>query len=200
MKHLSIFSMLVLGIASIGVAQDDTAVEPAVVGEADVQENAEATSPLDRLNWMVGTWIDQGEDSKISTTCSWTMNRRFLTRTFRVTIDDELSLQGTQFVGWDPIAGQIRSWTFDSDGGIGQGRWIPDGNRWLVKKSFVLASGDRASAINIITYVDQDSLRWQSTNREVAGELQPNIAEVTVVRQKNDDAESKQGETKEVSQ
>jgi hypothetical protein len=205
MKHLSTFSMLVLGIASIGVSQDDTAVEPAVVGEAGGQEeaasdDADATSPLEQLDWMVGTWIDQGEDSKISTTCSWRMNRKFLTRSFRVTIEDQITLAGNQVIGWDPIAGQIRSWTFDTEGGIGQGRWIRDGNRWLVKKSFVLASGERASAINIITYVDQDTLRWQSTNREVAGELQPNIAEVTVVRQKDDDAESKQGEAKEVSQ
>jgi tRNA A37 threonylcarbamoyladenosine dehydratase len=54
----------------------------------------------------------------------------------------------------------------------------------MVKTSFVLASGERASAINIITYVDQDTFRWQSTNREIAGELQPNIPEVTVVRKK----------------
>ncbi len=205
MKHVSIFVTLVLGIASIGVAQDDTAVETAVVGETELQEDAaaedaDATSPLDQLDWMVGTWVDQGDDFKISTTCSWTMKRRFLTRSFRVTFDDELSLEGTQFVGWDPIAGEIRSWTFDSEGGIGQGRWIQDGDRWLVKKSFVLANGERASAINVITYVDQDTLRWQSTNREVAGELQPNIPEVTVVRQKEDGAESKQGEEKEVSQ
>ena len=64
----------------------------------------------------------------------------------------------------------------------------------------MLASGERASAINIITYVDQETLRWQSTNREIAGELLPNIPEVTVVRQKDEDAGSKQGEEKEVSQ
>ena len=204
MKHLSIFLMLVLGIAPIGVAKDDTAVEPAVAEDAEVQEatadDADATSPLDQLDWMVGTWIDQGEDSKISTTCSWKMNRKFLTRSFRVTIEDQITLTGNQVIGWDPLAGQIRSWTFDSEGGIGQGRWTQDGNRWLVKKSFVLASGERASAINSITYVDQDTLRWQSTNRETAGELQPNIPEVTVVRQKDEEAGSKQGEKKEVSQ
>ena len=34
------------------------------------------------------------------------------------------------------------------------------------------------------TYVDDDTIRWQSTNREIAGDLQPNIPEVTVVRHK----------------
>ena len=56
--------------------------------------------------------------------------------------------------------------------------------------SFVLASGERASAVNVITYVDQDTLRWQSTNREVAGELLPSIPAVTVVRQKSEEAKS----------
>ena len=67
-----------------------------------------------------------------------------------------------------------------------------------MKTSFVLASGDRASAINVITYVDENTIRWQSTNREIAGELQPNIPEVTVVRQEAKDTGSEQGE-KEVS-
>ena len=96
----------------------------------------------------------EGEDSTITTNCSWTKNRKFLKRSFKVKIDEEVTLEGDQFVGWDPIAGQIRSWTFDSEGGIGEGRWIQDGNRWLVKASFVLADGARASALNVYTYVD----------------------------------------------
>ena len=106
-------------------------------------------------------------------------------------------MEGDQFVGWDPIAGQIRSWTFDSEGGIGEGRWIQDGNRWLVKASFVLADGSRASALNVYTFVDEDTIRWQSTNREIAGELQPNIPEVTVVRQKDEASDSPQSEKEE---
>ncbi len=51
-----------------------------------------------------------------------------------------------------------------------------------MKTSFVLATGERASAINIISMIDKDSFRWQSTNREVAGELLPSIPEVTVIR------------------
>ena len=153
--------------------------------------DAEATSPLEVLDWMVGTWVDAGEDATIVTDCSWTKNRKFLKRSFKVKIDEEVTLEGDQFVSWDPIAGQIRSWTFDSEGGIGEGRWIQDGNRWLVKTSFVLADGARASALNVYAHVDADTIRWQSTNREIAGELQPNIPEVTVVRQKEQTASQK---------
>jgi hypothetical protein len=107
---------------------------------------------------------------------------------------DDVTLEGTQVVGWDPIESQIRSWTFDSEGGFGQGRWIQDGNRWLVKTSYVLASGERASALNVFTYVDQNTFRWQSIGREIGGELQPNIPEVTVVRQQVEENESQQAE------
>ena len=148
---------------------------------------------------MVGTWVDAGEDATIVTDCSWTKNRKFLKRSFKVKIDEEVTLEGDQFVGWDPLAGQIRSWTFDSEGGIGEGLWIQDGNRWLVKASFVLADGARASALNVYTYVDADTIRWQSTNREIAGELQPNIPEVTV-RQRQKELTASQKSKKEESQ
>ena len=173
MKQRTLFSPLVLLVTSMGMAQDNAAVEGTAAEQAEVKGEAAAvdaphTSPLDELEWMIGQWVDDGGDSKIITSCSWTKNRKFLKRSFTVTIDGQASLEGTQFIGWDPIAGQIRSWTFDSEGGIGQGRWIKDGNRWLVKTSFILASGERASAIKMITYVDEDTLRWQSTNSEVA--------------------------------
>ena len=188
----------------MGTAQDNAAVEQTAGEKPDVSveaaaDDAEPTSPLEELDWMVGEWIDQGEDSTITTKCSWTKNRKFLRRSFNVKIDEEVTLEGDQFVGWDPIENRIRSWTFNSEGGFGEGRWIQDGNRWLVKASFVLADGARASALNVYTYVDADTIRWQSIDREVAGELQPNIPEVTVVRQKAAEDESPQSE-KEQSQ
>jgi hypothetical protein len=191
MRQIVMSVILVLLVMSMGMAQDNASVEQtAAEPAAEATEDAPQTSPLEELDWMVGQWIDKGENSTITTKCAWTLNRKFLTRSFSVAIEGHLSLEGTQFVGWDPIAQQIRSWTFDSEGGVGQGRWIRDGNRWLVKMSFVLATGERASAVNVITYVDDDTLRWQSISREIAGELQPSIPEVTVVRQKAAEAKS----------
>lgn len=204
MRHLAMFVSLVLLASPAGLAQDDAAVEPTAAdktqptGEAATDETQES-SPLEELEWMVGNWVDEGEDSTVTTDCSWTTNRKFLKRSFSVAIDGEVALDGTQFIGWDPIEGRIRSWTFDSEGGFGEGRWIRDGERWLVKTSFVLESGERASALNVFTFVDQDTFRWQSIDREVGGELLPSIPEVTVVRQKADETQPEQGE-KEVSQ
>lgn len=185
MRRLVLPITLVVAAVSLGLATDGLAAEP-----APDAADASAAAPLEVLDWMVGTWIDEGDGSTIVTECAWTKNRKFLKRSFNVKVDGEVTLEGDQFVGWDPIAKQIRSWTFDSEGGIGNGLWIQDGERWLVKASFVLGDGARASALNVYTHVDDDTIRWQSTNREIAGELQPNIPEVTVVRQKN---EAKEG-------
>jgi hypothetical protein len=190
------FMLFVLLAISPGVAQDDQAAQPAAPEVADAVPAGKVarTSPLEVLDWMVGEWVDQGEESTIITNCSWTKNRKFLKRSFKVKIDEEVTLEGDQFVGWDPLANQIRSWTFDSEGGLGEGLWIQDGNRWLVKASFVLADGSRASALNVYTFVDDDTIRLQSTNREIAGELQPSIPEVTVVRQKSQESEKEESQ------
>jgi hypothetical protein len=199
MKQVAMLMMLFLLAISSGTAQDDAAVDERAAEQPGMSMDAAADDagpapPLEVLDWLVGTWVDEGEDSIIVTNCSWTKNRKFLKRSFKVKIDEEVTLEGDQFVGWDPLAGQIRSWTFDSEGGIGEGLWIQDGNRWLVKASFVLADGARASSLNVYTYVDADTIRWQSTNREIAGELQPNIPEVTVVRQKSQESEKEESQ------
>jgi uncharacterized protein (TIGR02246 family) len=138
---------------------------------------------LKELEWMVGTWIDQDAVATVQTDCQWAKNRNFLTRSFAVTIGNEVDAAGMQIVGWDPIAKQIRSWVFDSDGGFGEGRWTRKDNQWIVQSTGTLTNGGKTSAVNIFTRVDDDSFTWQSTNREADGHLLPNVDPVVVVRQ-----------------
>lgn len=186
-QTLTMAVLLTCLVVANGMAQD--AAEPQQ-GTAEPAPGSTLAEPLEALEWMVGTWLDKGENATIVTQCSWTKNRKFLKRSFQLKVDGQVTLHGDQIVGFDPLAKQIRSWTFDSEGGIGEGVWIQDGNRWLVKSSFVLADGSRASSLNVYTYVDKDTFRWRSTNREIAGELQPSIPEVTVVRSSDDDKTS----------
>jgi len=201
MKRM-IICLVVVGVAaSWGLSQKPGASQStspdlceAKGGTTTGQEDAsKATSdrPLGELAWLVGRWVDKGEDSTIVSDFAWTMNESFLRRSFQVeTKDGGVVLKGTQVIGWDPVEHRIRSWTFDSEGGFGQGIWFRDGNRWLIKKSFVLAEGKRASSISVITYGDENSFRWRSINREIDGEWQPNTPEITVVRISNDDREA----------
>jgi hypothetical protein len=131
---------------------------------------------------MIGTWVDGDDQASIKTTCQWTRNKNFITRSFTVSIRDRIDMAGMQIIGWDPAAKQIRSWVFDSDGGFAEGRWTKKKNRWSITTTGTLADGGKASSVNVITRVDDDQFKWKSLNRTAGGELLPNIDEVVVVR------------------
>jgi len=134
------------------------------------------------LEWLIGDWEDAGENASVEALCQWTKNRNFITRAFKVRVKERIEMEGTQVIGWDPAAGTIRSWVFDSEGGFGVGVWTRDGDRWTVRMLQVLANGERASSINILTKIDDNTFTFRSVGREVDGELLPNIDEVKVVR------------------
>jgi uncharacterized protein (TIGR02246 family) len=139
---------------------------------------------LKELEWMVGSWVDQDENATVQTDCEWAKNRNFMTRSFAVVVGDEVDVAGMQVIGWDPQAEQIRSWVFDSDGGFAEGKWTRKADRWLIHQTGTLPDGQKTSAVNIITYIDDDSCTWQSVNRTVDGDVLPNVDEVLVVRKR----------------
>lgn len=140
---------------------------------------------LKDLEWMVGTWLDQDEQSSIETTCHWAKNQNFLIRSFSVSIRDRISLSGLQIIGWDPAAKKIRSWIFDSDGGFGEGTWSKQGPAWHVQSVGTRADGQKASSVHIIKMLNNDQFIWQIVNGQVGDDLVPNTDEVLVVRQKS---------------
>jgi len=146
---------------------------------ATVQSNYEQLKPLE---WMIGSWVDEDENARIESECSWTKNQNFITRSFTVSIEDRIDISGMQIIGWDPLAKQIRSWVFDSDGGFAAGRWTQKQDRWFIQKRGVLSDGRKTSATNVIRPIDQNAYTLQSIARTVAGDLLPNIDEVHVVR------------------
>ncbi len=137
---------------------------------------------LSELEWMIGDWVDdQGGDS-VMWHAEWTANRNFISRSFHVMIEDRIDMSGTQVIGWDAAAGTIRSWVFDSDGGITEGVWSRRDDGWSIRAVGILPDGRKASMVNIIRLIDENTFTLQSIGREVDGELLPNIDEVTVVR------------------
>ena len=137
---------------------------------------------LKDLEWMIGSWVDADDQARIDTTCQWTRNKNFITRSFTVSIRDRIDMAGMQIIGWDPASKQIRSWVFDSDGGFAEGRWTKQDNRWSINTSGTTPEGLKSTSVNVITYVDDNQFQWQSVSRMVDGALQPNIDEVVVVR------------------
>jgi len=112
----------------------------------------------------------------------WTGTGAFLVRAFRVALDEESTLPGLQVIGWDPAAKQVRSWTFDGTGGFGEETWSRQDETWTIRSKYTLPNGAKAGSVNVLTRLDDDSFTWKSVNRDVNGELQPDIDEFTVVR------------------
>jgi len=152
------------------------------VTEEDVPVVMSHYEQLKDLEWMIGTWVDADDQARIETTCQWTRNKNFITRSFTVSVGNRVDMAGMQVIGWDPTAKQIRSWVFDSDGGFAEGRWTKKDNRWSVTTTGTLPDGRKTSSVNVITYVDDAEFKWESVNRTVSGDLLPNIDEVVVVR------------------
>ena len=109
-----------------------------------------------------------------------------MTRSFAIVVGDQVDLSGMQFIGWDPANKQIRSWVFDSDGGFAEGKWTKKGNRWLIQQTGTLPDGRKASEVNIIKQLDNNSFTWQTVQRSVAGDLLPDVDEITIVRKPAD--------------
>lgn len=147
------------------------------------------TTPGDRLAelaWLVGQWeeSDKANDLTIHSLYAWARGRNFLTRTITVKRADEVTHEGWQIIGWDPLAERLRSWTFDGEGGYAEGYFTRDGDRWLLRETGVAPDGSRTAADNTITKLSADRLSWQSDNRTIDGDPQPSIGRVEINRVK----------------
>ena len=157
------------------------------VSEEQIQVAPSHYEHLKQLEWMIGSWIDEGNQGSVETACEWTRNQSFITRSFTVSVMDEIDMAGMQIIGWDPVAKQIRSWVFDSDGGFAEGRWTKKGDRWFITTNGTTPDGLKTASINVLRYVADDQFTWKSVNRTVGGKLLPNVGEVVVVRSSSAD-------------
>ncbi|WP_406693526.1 nuclear transport factor 2 family protein [Singulisphaera sp. Ch08] len=148
---------------------------------------AEDITPYDRLReleWMIGDWVDESDDDKISSSIRWTDNKSFLIRTYSIEIQGEKASSGTMFIGWDPQTAQIKSWVFSSEGGHGEGLWTRTAdNQWIVKAQGTRHDGQPNSATQIHTILNKDVVKTSSIDRIIGGQLAPDIADVVMVRQ-----------------
>lgn len=147
---------------------------------------AEDITPYERLKdleWMVGHWVDESENSKVESDVRWADNNSYLIRTYTHKFQNEKGSSGTMFIGWDPQTGQIKSWVFDSEGGHGEGYWTRTGeNEWIVKAQGVLRDGRPNSATQVHTILNKDSVKTSSIDRIIGGEVAPDITDVVMVR------------------
>lgn len=143
---------------------------------------------LSELAWLTGKWeeSDPSNDLVVESQYSWARGGSFLTRNVKVTHRGEVTLEGWQIIGWDPLEEQIRSWTFDTGGGFAGGLWTREGDRWLIRETGVAPGGNRTAADNTLTKLSADRLAWESNNRFLDGEPQPGIDRIEAARREGE--------------
>lgn len=122
------------------------------------------------LEWMIGDWASEDKDVKVTISCRWALDRKYIRQEFTAKPKDGKTIAVTQYVGWDPANEQIRSWFFDSHGGFGEGSWEQRGKSWTASSSGVLPDGRQATGTHTWRYLDAKSFMWIAKDREVDGD------------------------------
>lgn len=148
-------------------------------GESELTSHYE---DLKSLDWLAGEWKDDEKDVDIVYSTEWSRNRNFLIQHFTAQMNDEDVSEGEQIIGWDPAEKKVRSWVFDSDGGFGSSTWVQDGSVWYSTMKFTMPDGRKATGVHVYTKIDDNSYTFASTNRDIDGELLPDIGPIKIVR------------------
>jgi uncharacterized protein (TIGR02246 family) len=148
-----------------------------------VKEWPAETTDLDDLDWLIGSWSAKRNDAEVHTTYEWFGNKAFIRATVTVREKDK-SFTAMQLIGHDPATGDLRTWTFEHDGGIGEGTCTRDGHRWVFENRATLADGGVVEATNILVPVDKDTITWQPINLTIEGEQFGNLPPMKVSRVK----------------
>ncbi len=158
-----------------------------LIATADVQQEA-----VDHFDWkaelgfLEGKWKAEDGDWRVEMEFEWVSAGNFLKRTYAVYEGKEQQSSGVQVIGWDPLQQTTTSWTFGGDGGHGRGWWVLDGNQWEIAAEGVTVGGEVLTATNVITFVDDDTIRWQSTNRSISGYALEATDSIRISRVKSD--------------
>ena len=136
---------------------------------------------LDDLEWMVGDWTlepDDGADADampaMKMSVRWDAGRMFLVRDMRLTSPttaaEPVTIDVQQRIGWDPLVGRIRSWSFATDGTRGEATWFRDGTSWITKGTTILADGTQETTVHISSYDGRDRCVWRTIREPFAAD------------------------------
>jgi uncharacterized protein (TIGR02246 family) len=139
------------------------------------------------IEWLIGRWAgesDKGESA--TTTYEWEDDQNFIVCEFATTLNGIPVVGGTQWIAWDAVTKQIRSWSFYSRGGFGEAVWTKDGDKWVMQVNAQTAEGKKVSAVNLMTRIDDDHMTWQMTKLTTDGESLPDQKPIKLKRVKTE--------------
>jgi len=152
-----------------------------IASSRELRTEEESPDLISELYSLVGDWILHGDQLVMTLSLDLTASGNFLVGNARTTTPDEGDMTTDIRIGVDPSSGQVYWWTFDEAGGFAQGNWQKSEDGWLVQTNGTSAEGEKTSAVQNLTFENEDTIVWSSTHRFIAGEGQPD-AQLRLVR------------------
>ncbi len=140
-----------------------------------------AQEMLEPLAFLVGDWVDESPEGHTAISYRWSEDGNYILGDYVLSVGGQPEAKSSQRIGWDPVEGVLRSWTFDSDGGFSHGEWTPIDNGWVAKTEATMPDASTASATVMFMVKDQDHFVVRSTDRIVAGGEEPDF-ELAIAR------------------
>jgi uncharacterized protein (TIGR02246 family) len=137
---------------------------------------------LQVLEGLIGDWVGEDEGFRIEVSNQWTAKQNFIASQYKI-VEDQVESSGLQVIGWDAKENKIKSWLFDSDGGVVTGTWNKRDDGWAVLSVATLGGGESGSFTGVLRLKDDGNYSWEKINQVVDGQLLPNIDEVVLNRQ-----------------
>lgn len=142
---------------------------------------------FDDLEWLIGEWAGEAEKGESArATYEWADGGNFIVATFAKTHNGAAAGGGTQWIGYDPAAKAIRSWTFYTAGGFGEGAWSKTDAGWAVKSTTTTADGKKVTVTNTISRTGPDAATLQPTGLTIDGKAAPDGPALKLKRVKAD--------------
>jgi uncharacterized protein (TIGR02246 family) len=145
-----------------------------------LRETPEGPS-LQELAWLVGSWTFASDGAETRMVVEWADGKKHLVcRT--TSKQDGQATTATQILAVHPDTGALRSWTFESDGSLGEAVWSRGDKGWTAKVTSYTADGDKVTATTVLTPVDENTFTFRSTDRTVEGEKAEDVGPIKVTR------------------
>lgn len=129
---------------------------------------------LAELEWLVGRWraVHRDEDHQLfEGEFVWTPNKNYILHRFTLHLNNQLVLHGTERIGWDPREQKLKSWIFESDGGVLEGTWTrQEDDGWVIELKGALGDGTPVSGRHEMVRTGENTMRVMLTERTRANQ------------------------------
>jgi hypothetical protein len=163
----------VVAWSAVARADDGAASDPEPSASGATDAMPAPGEPLQPLEWLLGEWTGMTDNAEVLVSAHWSDGGAYIEREFVVRPAGQAEVGGTQRIGWDPVKRRIKCWTFDSQGGSGEGHWRRDGKSWIVESDEVLADGQSSSTTSVLTPQGVGRFLWKVERANVDGASLP---------------------------